>query len=127
MSPPRPLWLSALWWTLFLTHAVWIFSLSQGPLPEALVPAWPGADKLYHAAQFGLWTFWGLQAIRPPDRRRLWLVIAGCWLYGLSDELHQRWVPGRQMDLIDWLADGTGILLVAGLWRRGRRRFARAG
>jgi VanZ family protein len=44
-------------------------------------------------------------------------------LYGISDEIHQSVVPGRDPSLLDWLVDvagsGTGAALAAlVLWRR---------
>lgn len=33
-------------------------------------------------------------------------------LYGLSDEIHQQFVPGRSADVLDWFADILGALLV---------------
>ena len=38
--------------------------------------------------------------------------------YGLSDELHQAYVPGRQSSFYDVLADGAGALLGAALRAR---------
>ena len=32
-------------------------------------------------------------------------------LYGVMDELHQLFVPGRTADILDWTADFTGSLL----------------
>jgi VanZ family protein len=29
-------------------------------------------------------------------------------VYGASDEFHQRFVPGRTADVLDWLADSLG-------------------
>ena len=33
--------------------------------------------------------------------------------YGISDEFHQSFVPGRTPDVLDWLADTSGALLAA--------------
>jgi VanZ family protein len=38
------------------------------------------------------------------------LVLAVGALYGLSDEWHQMFVPGRTPDLADWVADVAGLL-----------------
>ncbi len=108
----------ALWWALFLGHAALIYGLSDGPLPDEVAPlVWPGADKLYHAAQFGLLALFGLQAWKPRVRAAWLGVLLVCWLYGLADEWHQAWAPGREADWRDWLADGAGIAVVGGLWR----------
>jgi len=40
----------------------------------------------------------------------LFTLIIGI-IYGLSDELHQGFVPGRQKDVFDFLADLLGVLL----------------
>ena len=44
-------------------------------------------------------------------------------LYGLMDEVHQAFTPGRIADPLDWLADVVGALAVAALvllWHRRR-------
>lgn len=114
------------WWVLFLSYAGAIFWLSDSPIPEG-VPfiELPGADRAYHFVEYGLLALLGLQAFSPPTRRQLWGVLALCWLYGLSDEIHQIWVPGRSADILDWLVDGLGIFTVGWLWWRQRRSHLR--
>jgi len=117
----------AAWWALFLGHAALIYRLSDGPLPETVAPlVWPGADKLYHAAQYGLLALFGLQAWKP-RARAAWLgVLLACWCYGLADEWHQSWVPGREADGLDWLADGAGVVVTGALWRAWQRFSSRS-
>ncbi len=55
--------------------------------------------------------------------RRLWAVLIVCALVGGTDELTQLLNPGREVDLIDWLADLAGVLLVGLLLAQGRRRL----
>ena len=53
------------------------------------------------------------------------LLIIGA-LYGMSDEWHQMYVPGRMPDVADWIADVAG-LLSGYAWvvtRRGRTEDA---
>ncbi len=53
-------------------------------------------------------------------------AVAGAVLYGVTDELHQRFVPGRQSDLLDLVADGIGAGAAAaaiGAWGIIRRLF----
>jgi len=40
--------------------------------------------------------------------RAILLGVLGATVYGVSDEIHQRLVPGRSPDLADILADGLG-------------------
>lgn len=47
-------------------------------------------------------------------------------LYGVSDEYHQLWVPGRSFDVLDMIADAIGSAAgasAAGAWSIIRRRF----
>ena len=115
-----------LWWVLFLSYAGLIFWLSDSPLPPG-VPfiELPGADRAYHFFEYGLLGFLGLQAFSPTTKRQFWGVLVLCWLYGLSDEIHQILVPGRSADILDWLVDGLGIFTVSGLWGRWRRSYLR--
>ncbi len=58
---------------------------------------------------------------------RAYLAVLLASLYGVSDEVHQAYVPGRSADLFDWVADtvgagvGVGVtVLVVRLWVRRR-------
>ncbi len=61
------------------------------------------------------------------------LAVSLCALYGVTDEIHQYFVPSRQMDVLDLVADTAGAAAaVAALyvWGRsveGRRSRQRAG
>ncbi|WP_138120885.1 VanZ family protein [Bathymodiolus heckerae thiotrophic gill symbiont] len=37
-----------------------------------------------------------------------------CSVYGMLDEWHQSFVPGRMSDINDWLADTVGAMLFLG-------------
>lgn len=72
---------------------------------------------------------WGLGRVFPAwgRGRVLGLAFLIPLAYGVSDEFHQHFVPGRSVDALDVLADGTGALLVvAFLAWRARRARARA-
>lgn len=45
-------------------------------------------------------------------------------LYGIFDEVHQHFVPGRHMDWRDAVADGFGVVLGSWLYLKVRRRLA---
>jgi VanZ family protein len=52
-------------------------------------------------------------------------AVLFCILYGVSDEFHQSFVPGRTPDARDLVADGAGaalgvgaLLLLRGFWAR---------
>jgi VanZ family protein len=53
------------------------------------------------------------------------LALAAGAVYAATDELHQYFVPSRQMDAVDWLVDLAGVLagsvsaLALERWRAG--------
>lgn len=116
-------------WAVVAAYLAVIFVLSaQSTLPE--LPGDP-SDKLQHFigyALMGLVVVWA--AVRGDWRRVRFRTVlfatAFCVLYGWSDELHQRIVPGREYDLHDLAADGAGAFLAAaaawawGIIARGR-------
>lgn len=64
-----------------------------------------------------------------PDSAGAWRVVLAIGLaslYGVSDEFHQSFVPGRTPDVMDWLVDTAGATLAALAVRAGisRSRFA---
>jgi VanZ family protein len=60
-------------------------------------------------------------------RRRLLVAMLLATLYGVSDELHQHFVPGRTPDWLDVLADAAGAVagalgMAAAMWIYDRAR-----
>jgi VanZ family protein len=94
--------------------AVWaavLFLLSAIPVTDDV--SWlPINDKVLHVAVYGVFggtLAWGRfrSGVGWPH---VVLVAVGV-LYGVSDEWHQAFVPGRTVSLLDWIADITGILV----------------
>jgi VanZ family protein len=73
-------------------------------------------DKILHATAYffyGAAMLFGVTGYLSDSGKRTILLITlliGA-LYAASDEIHQHFVPGRTMDIFDWIADFTGILL----------------
>lgn len=83
------------------------------------------SDKTLHGIEYAilgaLW-FRALAGPLVPSRALLAAFLVSA-LYGVSDELHQRFVPGRNCDGWDMLADAMGALVGASLlWALSRRR-----
>ena len=57
---------------------------------------------------------------------QVWLATSIASLYGISDEFHQSFVPGRTPDVVDWLADTSGALLAVLLIAHFSRSFNKA-
>ena len=91
---------------------------TPGPLP------FPHADKVIHALTFLVLT--GLIDYSWPQRGMVWQKWLPLVAYSSLMELGQTQVIGRQGDWLDWLANGSGILLysllIAGLLRRAKLR-----
>lgn len=68
-----------------------------------------GEDKIVHFFVFGLLAT--LLARTDWAAGRPWLAVALTMAYGLADELHQAFTPGRFMDVADWLADTCGAIV----------------
>lgn len=94
---------------LALLWAALTFWLSSSPDAQGVggfLDLRPPFDKLYHAVNFGV-----LAALLYLATGRAWLAVLLASLYGVSDELHQSFVPGRSSDVTDWLADTAGAFL----------------
>lgn len=81
----------------------------------------PGTDKLAHMCIYGLLAATVIFAHRQSTKKKFPLQVCGitlvvCLFYGLSDEFHQSFVPGRFVSGADVLADVIGGALVSAGW-----------
>lgn len=98
-------------WLPVVAYAALIFFLSSKSGHE--LPRWSFMkyDKVLHACEYGGFGFLLTNAL---GVRRYWLAVVIAVLFGVTDELHQTFVPGRQgNDLGDLTADLVGALLGA--------------
>ena len=98
---------------LYAALLYWISSLSHPDAPDYGLE-W--GDKVNHAGAFGLMAILWFRASgwflpHSSQRVRLFISLAVVAFYGASDEIHQSFVPGRESDITDWIADVTGALL----------------
>jgi VanZ family protein len=107
----------AIGWALF------IFILSS--LPKLPVPKleFKFQDKIEHAVAYAVLGYLTARALsyqsRFPGLRDNFLLLAivlGIF-YGLLDEIHQYFVPGRVSDVADLIADGIGVILGVVIFR----------
>ena len=94
-----------------------IFYLSSHPAPEFLsTDKIDFEDKLYHVLAY--WVLGGLclRGFFWNGKVSLRAGLAGAALlsalYGVSDEIHQAFVPERSSDFLDWAADAIGAAMV---------------
>jgi hypothetical protein len=97
-----------------------LFILGAQPVAVGLFPEpW---DKLAHFLMFSLLA--GLLWIGSDGRRPMWVVLAIAAV-GAADELHQRNLPGRSADVMDFLTDviaATSTVTLMSYLRRKRRK-----
>jgi VanZ family protein len=123
----RVLWYIALRLpAVIVVIAIWFLS-SQSilPQPKGIL----GFDKLQHLTAYlvlaGLIAFWFPWGKRKPvvsgSKGRPWwlvplvLMVGIASAYGGIDEIHQYFVPGRDCNGWDWIADALGAVIGAGL------------
>ncbi len=96
--------------TTYCSLIFWLSSKSVLPTPMLFTHQ----DKLHHLGAYFImgvlaWRFFNDYLQKP------WLVfmlsLCFCSLYGISDELHQSYVPNREADILDWIADTLGALI----------------
>lgn len=104
------------WFPVFVYSGI-IFFLSSLPADVTKQMPFTVWDKLEHAIEYALLGFLVFRALRHTSslsRQAIWIVAVGfCICYGLSDEFHQSFVPGREVSRWDALADGIGGMIGA--------------
>jgi VanZ family protein len=107
----------ALAWAATFAYAALIFWLSAQPNPLPVLTDWLW-DKAIHFAEYGALGALLLVSLRASSvapRRALVVAALLTSSYGASDEVHQAFVPQREADARDWVADTIGGAAGAGL------------
>ncbi|MDR1507119.1 MAG: VanZ family protein [Treponema sp.] len=86
---------------------------SRSTLPA--VPSFRFADKAAHFAYFfavaAAWALWfSRESWKAHRTRNIFFCAALASACGVLDEFHQYFVPGRNCDVFDWIADTLGAL-----------------
>jgi VanZ family protein len=102
-------YLPAILWGLVILTLTSLPKLTPPPL------GFKAQDKVYHLLVYAIFAFLWLRAgvKDQPDYPRLvlWRCVLYVALFGILDELHQLFIPGRQADVLDAAADISGVLL----------------
>jgi VanZ family protein len=101
-----------------------IFYMSSRPRVP-LPSVFSGEDKLMHLLAYGILALFLARGLGPWRGGLSWLQVTLVTIivsvYGMTDEYHQTFVPGRDASLADWGADTLGGLFGA-LLSKGRVR-----
>jgi VanZ family protein len=118
--PPSHFRLFLYYWLPLIAYCAFIVIQSHYPAPKS-IPDLPYFDKLLHTGGYGLLGLlfcrayrsrWPMACSRSQAR---WAVLSAV-LFGLSDEIHQSFVPFRTADAWDVLADALGGGLGVGFY-----------
>jgi VanZ family protein len=87
-----------------------MLTLTSIPNPD-FGPTFPGADKIAHFGFYGvagfLFVLWRRETGTGAAAAVILAAIFAA-LLGAVDEVHQQWIPGRTMEILDWEADLAG-------------------
>lgn len=97
-------WRGWLWPVLLAT--VIVVASGRG---EVAAPKIVNFDKVAHFFIYGLLAT--LVARNGFVPGRAWMAIVAVSLFGLTDEWHQSFTPGRSVEIIDWVADTVGAIV----------------
>ena len=103
-------------WILVVAYLGLIFGVSSIPQGQFNPTYFRVSDKLAHLAEYAGFGLLLTFAIKGTFRRaQRWLLMVIVVLVGAAvgalDEAYQTTVPGRERELLDWVADVAGTLL----------------
>ncbi|MDD5092607.1 MAG: VanZ family protein [Candidatus Wallbacteria bacterium] len=110
-----------IWWSLTALYLLVIFTLSSASSPGIGV-LFPQQDKILHLIEYSIVGLLIAGSLISSGISKYALLAAGLLgsLYGVTDELHQYFVPGREMSMMDWVMDSCGSFagawLLTGVW-----------
>lgn len=104
--------------TLSYMTLIWVLSSISFKIKFSSVPH---QDKWIHLVEYavlGLLNSYAVVRTWPKWRVPLYFLISGLLtlVWGVLDEIHQAFVPGRSADINDVAADALGAILGAGLY-----------
>ena len=97
----------------FSMLAAWVaLTLTLTSIPNLNIgPNFPWEDKVAHFGFYGvagfLFVLWRREIGKGAAVAVAWAAIFAA-LLGAVDEFHQQWIPGRSMELLDWVMDFAG-------------------
>jgi VanZ family protein len=101
-----------LYWLPLILYCLFIYIQSANPSPDQ-IPSIPFIDKVLHGAAYGIMGilfYRAYQTLRIKDNIHMLMLLSvvSASLYGISDEIHQSFVPFRDAEVGDVIADIIG-------------------
>jgi len=96
---------------LSLSYAALIFILSSISQPPSYIEE-TGFDKIQHVIEYSVLGFFVLGSFVDRNNVKIILLVSIiCSLYGITDEIHQFFVPGRYFSVLDMVANSVGAVV----------------
>jgi VanZ family protein len=119
---------------LAFLYALLIFTVSAIPGIRPPSLGFEFGDKILHFIEYSIFSallFLAFFTSRKEFFKKNIFLLC-CFIgiaYAISDELHQKFVPGRSYDIFDFVADSLGIIVIQiSIWfylkRKGKRLTA---
>ena len=111
----------AFYWLPLILYCLLIYIQSANPSPNQ-IPSIPFVDKVLHFAAYGILGilfYRAYQTLRIRDNLPMLMLLSvvSASLYGISDEIHQSFVPFRDAEVGDVIADIIGAFSGVYLYR----------
>jgi len=102
------------YWLPLILYCLFIYIQSANPSPDQ-IPSIPFIDKVLHGAAYGIMGilfYRAYQTLRIKDNIHMLMLLSvvSASLYGISDEIHQSFVPFRDAEVADVIADILGAV-----------------
>lgn len=110
MSTPRTFLQRKYFWPLAIAGLI----IAASSRSQVAGPSLPHIDKVVHFSIYGLLAT-TLCRIGQGWRAGLW-ALALASAFGVTDEWHQAFVPGREPSVADWIADTLGAATAVALY-----------
>ena len=109
------------YWLPLILYCLIIYIQSANPSPDQ-IPSIPFVDKVFHFAAYGIMGilfYRAYQTLRIKDNLQMLMLfsVVSASLYGISDEIHQSFVPFREAAVGDVIADIIGAFSGVYLYR----------
>ncbi len=98
--------------SILIAIVIFYFSSLPGERAEKLGPSFPLKPIIYHFGIFFLLSFFlSIYSAKKWNKNYVFFSVVICFIYGVLDEVHQIFVPGRTFSLFDIFIDAAGIFL----------------
>jgi VanZ family protein len=94
----------------------WLILLAATSLPTESLPDVGGGDKIKHFSAYLVLTVLVTLTLMVQEKSSFlrkyafWAAILISAVYGIADEIHQMFIPGRSCEFLDWVADLGGAV-----------------